>query len=60
MRREGEDFDRDVAMELGIVCAIDLTHPAFANQRAELVMTEASSNCRPIGQLMRHHADRRE
>src|SRR5690606_27651886 len=39
----GQDFDRDVAFELGIVGAIDLAHPAFAELGGDLVGTEADA-----------------
>jgi hypothetical protein len=41
--RVGEDLDRDVAVELGVVGAIDLAHPAFAQQRDDLIRAELRS-----------------
>jgi hypothetical protein len=33
----GEDFERDIAAEFGIVCSIDLAHPAHAQNRNDLI-----------------------
>ena len=38
-----QHLDGDLAIELGIARAIDLTHPAHAKQRADLVRAEAST-----------------
>ena len=38
-----KDFDRDVAVELGIAGAIDLAHAAFAQLRQDVVGARASS-----------------
>src|SRR5688572_13326169 len=35
-----QDFDRHVAIQLLIACAIDLTHSAFANLRADFIATK--------------------
>lgn len=36
-----DDLQSDVAIELGVMCPIDLAHPAGANLRGDLVGTEA-------------------
>ena len=41
--RVREDLQGDVAIEPGIARAIDLAHPAFADQRGDLVDTEAAT-----------------
>jgi len=45
----GQNFDRDVALQTEIACAIDLAHSAGADRRDDLVRTDASSGCQ------RHH-----
>src|SRR6266566_6773035 len=40
----GQDFDRDVAIELPIACAVDLTHATLAEQCRHLVRAELLSN----------------
>ena len=39
----GQDLQRDVAPELGIACAIHLTHAAGADRRGDVVDAEASA-----------------
>ncbi len=39
----GKSFDRDVAVELGISSAVDLTHSAFADRRDDFIRPEAGS-----------------
>src|SRR5439155_5488649 len=46
-----EDLDRDVAIEFAVAGAIDLAHPAHANQRADVKRTEAAARVK--GQLVR-------
>ena len=38
-----KDFDRDVTIQLGVAGAIDLTHPADAEEGSDLVRAEASA-----------------
>ena len=33
----GKHFDRDLAIQLGVTRAIDLTHPAYTDRGADLV-----------------------
>ena len=39
----GQDLDRDLAPELGVARAVDLAHPAPAEQRQDLEPAEASA-----------------
>ena len=48
----GEDFDRHVATELGVLGSVDLTHPAFANGLDYLVVGEL------VTRLERHSRSR--
>jgi hypothetical protein len=41
-----QDLDRDVALELGVVGAIDLAHPAFAELGGDLVGAQPRSDHR--------------
>ena len=46
-----EDFDGDVAAQARIAAAVDRTHPSFAEQRKDLVGTDAgtlSKHCRAV------------
>ena len=44
-----EHLDRDVAMQPGVVRAIDLTHPPAANQAEDVVRSEASAGGKAHG-----------
>jgi hypothetical protein len=35
-----QELDRDITFQLGVACAIDLSHPAFAEQRSDFVGAE--------------------
>ena len=41
----GEDFERDLAAESRIAGPVDSPHSANAEQRLELIHTEAATNC---------------
>ena len=41
--RLGENLDRDVAIELRVARTEDLSHPAFADKRRDLVHAESST-----------------
>ena len=41
MKGVGKDLDRDVAMQPGVPCAIDLTHAAGAERAGDFVLPEA-------------------
>ena len=41
--RVGQDFERDVAIELRVASPIDLSHPAFADRRSDFVDAEAGA-----------------
>jgi hypothetical protein len=38
--RVRQDFDRDIAIKLGVAGPVDLSHPARAEQRADFVRAE--------------------
>ena len=40
-----QDLDRNVPIQLGVARAKDLTHPAFANRRGDVVNAEAGAGC---------------
>ncbi len=40
----GQNFDRDIAFELGVPGAVDLAHPAFAQLGGDLVRAEPGSD----------------
>src|SRR6187551_1409293 len=41
--RGGQNLDGDLAFELGVRRAVDLTHSAFADERSDFVSAEASA-----------------
>ena len=43
-RRLGQNLERDVAIQLRVARAIDLAHPAGAEQRDDLVVAEPGSS----------------
>jgi hypothetical protein len=46
----GEDFQRDIAPELGIPCAAHLAHPARINTRENFIGAQAVARSeRPLG-----------
>ncbi|HXD18510.1 MAG TPA: hypothetical protein VN654_15965 [Vicinamibacterales bacterium] len=42
----GEDLDRDIAIQLRVAGAKDLTHTAYADRRNDLVDAEPSADCK--------------
>ena len=40
-----EDLQRDIAIELRVTGAVDLAHPAFADQRRDVVDAETGAGC---------------
>jgi hypothetical protein len=44
-----QDFDCDVALELGVPRAIDLAHPARANRRLDFVRTKSGTSLKGHG-----------
>ena len=38
--RRGQDFERHVALERGVACAVHLAHAALAEQGEDFVVTE--------------------
>ena len=55
--RVRQDLDRDVARKLAVMCAIDLAHPARAEQRPDLVRAETFAD-QPPGHPGRTHRRR--
>ena len=51
----GEDFQRDIAIELRVSRAIDLAHAARAKRGNDFVRPESSAGSKGHGQLLNAH-----